>query len=96
MTSTKHENIAKKLARIKGTVYHSDKGVDLRTRSQAIEVEVFPNCFGGAKRQLAGSTRSPYLAVPKNLVSQAVRFVNGTRFGVMSETGKIYKRGIGR
>lgn len=36
----KHDRIAKEIAEKKRTVYHSDKGVDIRTSTQAIEVEV--------------------------------------------------------
>lgn len=93
MESRKHKQIANKIARIKGSDYHSDKGVDVRTASQAIEIEVDPAAFGHAKKQLAGSTRTPYLAVPKPLVKEALEATSGTRFGVMDENAKIYKRG---
>jgi hypothetical protein len=91
--SKKHKALAERLARIKKTKYHGDKGVDIRTKNQVIEIEVDPNAFGEAKRQLAGSTKTPYLAVPSSLINKAKEVMKGTRFGVMGPTGKIYKRG---
>lgn len=96
MESKLHKQIANHLASLKNTEYHSDKGVDIRTNTQAIEVEVDINTFGQASRQLAGTTKTPYLAVPKTLVKPAIEYMEGKRFGVMDQSGKIYKRGIGR
>ena len=93
MESRKHKEIAIAIARLKGTEYHSDKGVDVRTNKQAIEVEVDKNSFGIAKQQLAGSTKVPYIAVPNKLVKEAVEYTDGTRFGVMNERARIIKRG---
>lgn len=96
MESRQHKQIANKIAQIKGSEYHSDKGVDVRTNTQAIEIEVDPNAFGHAKQQLAGSTRAPYIAVPNKLVGKALEVTKGTRFGVMNERAKIYKTGRGK
>ena len=93
MESRKHKEIATAIARLKGTEYHSDKGVDIRTNKQAIEVEVDKNSLGIAKQQLAGSTRVPYIAVPNKLIKNAVEATEGTRFGVMNERAKIIKTG---
>jgi len=93
MESRKHKEIAIAIARIKGADYYSDKGVDIRTNKQAIEVEVDKNSLGLAKQQLAGTTRVPYIAVPNNLVKNAVEAAKGTRFGVMNERARIIKRG---
>lgn len=94
MESRQHKQIANKIAKIKGSEYHSDKGVDVRTATQAIEIEVDLKAFGHAKKQLAGSTRVPYLAVPKSLVKEALEATSGTRFGVMDENGNVVKRGV--
>ncbi|OGM76196.1 hypothetical protein A2188_00300 [Candidatus Woesebacteria bacterium RIFOXYA1_FULL_43_9] len=93
MESRKHKQIANKIARIKGAEYHSDRGVDIRTDNQAIEIEIDPKAFGHAKQQLAGSTRTPYLAVPRPLVNEALNATRGTRFGVMDDNAKIIKSG---
>lgn len=93
MESRKHKKFAEKLARIKGTEYHGDKGVDIRAVEQAIEVEVKPDALGQAKKQLAGTTKIPYIAVPPEIRNVAIKATEGTRFGVMGPTGKIFKRG---
>lgn len=96
MESRQHKIIANAIAQIKGTEYHSDKGVDIRTKTQAIEVEIDEKMFGQAKRQLAGSTRASYIAVPNPLVKKALEVVKGTRFGVMNERARIIKLGHGK
>jgi hypothetical protein len=40
MGLTKHDRIAKQIAAKNDTEYYADKGVDIRTPRQAIEVEV--------------------------------------------------------
>lgn len=92
MGVTKHDRIAKEIANRKDTEYHADKGVDIRTSNQAIEVEVDPATFKEGLRQLRGSTKSRYLAVPNELVEDAIDYTEGTGVGVMNEHGKIKKR----
>lgn len=93
MSNTIHDKIANSLARKFGTEYHSDKGVDLRTATRAIEVESHKEALSHAKQQLAGTTKTPYIAVPKTIVKDALEATKGSRFGVMSETGRVIKRG---
>jgi hypothetical protein len=92
MGITKHDRIAKEIADKKGTVYHGDKGVDIRTSTQAIEVEVDAGKLKEGVRQLQGSTKSRYLAVPNELVKEAIDYTKGTGVGVMNEHGRIRKR----
>lgn len=92
MGVTKHDRIAQEIAEKKGTEYHSDKGVDIRTPTQAIEVEVDPGKFNEGLQQLRGSTKSRYLAVPNELVQDAIEYTEGTGVGVMNEHGRIKKR----
>ena len=92
MGVTKHDRIANEIADKKGTVYHSDKGVDIRTPSQAIEVEVDAGKLKEGVRQLQGSTKARYLAVPNALVGEAIEYTDGTGVGVMNEHGRIKKR----
>ncbi len=93
MTNTLHDKIANNLARKFGTEYHSDKGVDIRTPTKAVEVESREEAFGEAKQQLAGTTKVPYIAVPPRLKDKALEYFDGSRIGVMSPTGHIVKRG---
>jgi len=92
MGLTKHDRIAKEIAAKKDTEYHSDKGVDVRTSTQAIEVEVDAGTFKEGLRQLRGTGKARYLAVPNELVKEAVEYTQGTGVGVMNEHGKIKKR----
>jgi hypothetical protein len=96
MEGKKHKEIAEKIAKIKKSKYHSDKGVDIRTPTQAIEVEVNKATLNNAKKQLEGSTKIPYIAVPKRLIKYALETTKGTRFGVMDENANIIKRGRSR
>ena len=92
MGITKHDRIAKEIAEKKGVEYNSDKGVDIRTSTQAIEVEVDANKLKEGVRQLQGSSKARYLAVPNEIVKEAIDYTTGTGVGVMNEHGRIKKR----
>lgn len=92
MGLTKHDRIAREIAEKKNTEYHADKGVDIRTSTQAIEVEVDAATLKEGVRQLRGSSKARYLAVPNELVSEAIEYTEGTGVGVMNEHGRIKKR----
>lgn len=92
MGVTKHDRIAKEIADKKDTEYHSDRGVDVRTSTQAIEVEVDPAKFKEGVQQLRGTDKARYLAVPNELVKEAIGYTEGTGVGVMNEHGRIKKR----
>jgi hypothetical protein len=92
MGITKHDQIAKTIANKKGTEYHTDKGVDIRTSTQAIEVEVDTGKFKEGVRQLHGTDKARYLAVPNKLVKEAIEYTQDTGVGVMNESGTIKKR----
>ncbi len=92
MGLTKHDRIAKEIAAKKGVEYNSDKGVDIRTSRQAIEVEVDANKLKEGVRQLQGSTKARYIAVPNELVKDAIEYTTGTGVGVMNEHARIKKR----
>lgn len=92
MGLTKHDRIAKRIAEKKVAAYNSDKGVDIRTPTQAIEVEVDSNKFKEGVRQLQGTPKARYLAVPNDLVKEAIDYTTGTGVGVMNECGRIKKR----
>jgi len=92
MGLTKHDRIAREIADKKDTEYHSHKGVDIRTPTQAIEVEVDSATFKEGVRQLQGTNKARYLAVPNELVKDAIDYTQGTGVGVMNAHGKIKKR----
>jgi hypothetical protein len=92
MGVTKHDRIAKEIAERRGTEYHPDRGVDIRTSTQVIEVEVDPGTFKKGVQQLQGTDKARYLAVPNELVRDAIEYTEGTGVGVMNEHGRIKKR----
>jgi hypothetical protein len=92
MGITKHDKIAKEIAEKKGAEYHSDKGIDIKTPTQAIEVEVDSEKFKEGVRQLQGTNKARYLAVPNELVKEAKEYTQGKSVGIMNEHGKIRKR----
>lgn len=87
MGLTKHDRIAQQIADKKGTEYHADKGVDIQTPTQVIEVEVDAGTFREGVQQLRGSIKARYLAVPNELVNEAIDYTQGTGVGVMNERG---------
>ena len=93
MGLTKHDKIAKEIAEKKGVEYNSDEGIDIKTPTQAIEVEVDLGKLKEGVRQLQGTNKIRYLAVPNELVKEALEYTKDTRVGVMNEHGKIRKRG---
>jgi len=93
MGITKHDKIAKEIAEKKGIDYHSDKGIDIKTPTQAIEVEVDSGKLKEGVRQLQGTNKIRYLAVPNELVKDAIEYTKDSGVGVMNEHGKIKKRG---
>jgi hypothetical protein len=92
MGVTKHDRIAKEIAEKKGTEYHPEKGIDVRTSTQVIEVEVDAGKLKEGVQQLQGSKKARYLAVPNELVREAITYTEGTGVGVMNEHGRIRKR----
>lgn len=73
-------------------MYHAHKGVAIRTPTQAVEVEVDAGKLKEGVRQLQGSSKARYLAVPNELVEEAIEYTSGTRVGVMNKHGRIRKR----
>ncbi len=95
MGVTKHDAIAQKIAKNKGVEYNKGKGPDVITPTQAIEVATSKNDLNDSTRQLQGYKKARYLAVPKELIKEAIDKVQGTSIGVMGPTGTIIKRAGG-
>lgn len=91
MGLTKHDRIAREIAVKKGTEYHENKGVDIRTPNQVIEVEVKAADLKTGIEQVKRSTKARYIAVPNDLVKEAKEATEGTGIGVMNEHGTIKK-----
>ena len=91
MTS-KHDQIANKLANKFGTEYKSDKGIDLVLPNRVIEIETKKAGIQQGIKQVEKSDKARYLAVNKINISNALFATKGTGIGVISETGRIVKR----
>jgi len=89
---SKHDEIAKKLAKKFKTEYKSDKGIDLVTRNKVIEVETKKSSLFQGIKQVAKSQKARYLAVNRININNALEATKGTGIGVMSETGRIIKK----
>lgn len=89
---SKHDEIARKIARKYKTDYHSAKGVDVRPPGKAIEVETDLSTISDGIRQLQGHKDSRYLAVPKKIAPEVVDRVKNTKIGVMDQNGNILRR----
>lgn len=89
---SKHDDIARKLARKFNTDYNPSKGVDVRPPGKAIEVEIKLNTISDGVRQLQGYKDPRYLAVPKNIAPKVIDRVKNTKIGVMDQNGNILRR----
>lgn len=89
---TKHDEIAKKLAKKFGTDYKANKGIDIVLPERVIEVETKKAGIQQGIKQVARSSKARYLAVNKPNVNNALAATQGTGIGVMGETGRIIKR----
>jgi len=89
---SKHDEVANKLAKKFNTEYKSNKGIDLVTLKQVIEVETKKAGINQGIKQVEKSSKARYLAVNKINISNALKATQGTGIGVMNERGKIIKR----
>lgn len=93
MESKKHQRLANQLAVKLKAKYNPDKGVDIKTRDAAIEVEVKKETLDHGISQLKRSRKpKKYLAVPAELTHEAIKKTKDTGIGVMNQSGKIMKR----
>jgi len=89
---SKHDEIAKKLAKKFNTEYKSDKGINLVAKDKVIEVETKKSSLPQGIKQVVKSPKPRYLAVNKINIKNALGATEGTGVGVMSETGRIIKK----
>lgn len=89
---SKHDEIAKKLAKKFGTDYKAHKGIDLVLPNRVIEVETKKSGIDQGKKQVEKSSKARYLAVNKININNALEATKNTGIGVMSETGRIIKK----
>ncbi len=89
--SKAHVAVANRLASQFGTTYNRGAGVDVQTRSVAIEVET-EETVGEAGRQLQGHRKPAYVAgTSQAATAAALKCYEGTTIGVMDPNGRILK-----
>ncbi|MHC4442689.1 MAG: hypothetical protein ACYTF1_03120 [Planctomycetota bacterium] len=89
---SKHDTVAKQIAKKKGTTYNQGKGPDVKTNSQVIEVETV-NSVNEAPSQLRGYRKTSYIAgTDTEATKKALEVAEGTTLGVMNSKGKVIKR----
>ena len=91
MPDTKHDRIAKRLARKLGAEYNPVKGPDIITGGEVDEVEIDKGKLKEGMGQMRGYRKRRYLVVPNSLVPDAKEATKRTKIGVRDERGKIRK-----
>jgi len=81
MPESKHDRIAKLLAKKLKTEYNPTIGPDIVTPREVDEVEVNKGKLKEGIRQLRGFRKRRYLAVPEDLVEDAKRLQKALRLG---------------
>ena len=95
MAFSKYEKIGWAIARRKGAEFNKGRGPDIETRTQAIKVSTNMRELNNSSTHLRGLKKSRYVAVPSDMVRNALEHFAGTKIGVMTQTGKIKKRAGG-
>ena len=92
MADSKHDKVAKQIAKKQNTSYNPGQGPDVQNSRRAIEVET-KNSVGDAARQLAGYKKPVYIAgADAETTKKALQQYKDTTIGVMNSKGKILKR----
>jgi len=92
MGLSKHDEIAKRIAKKEGTEYNKGKGPDIKTSQRVIEVATHEGDLRESVKQVQGFQKPRYLATTPKLKSKALEITDGTKIGVMGPTGHIVKR----
>lgn len=91
MTPKSHDAIAEELAKALKTTYNRGKGVDIKKRGIAAEVEPTPETFTDGIIQLRPYKGRRYLATDNKYIDEAVQRVKKTKIGVIKSNGTIVK-----
>ena len=91
MTPKSHDQIAEELAKALKTIYNRGKGVDIKKRGIAAEVEPTPETFTDGIRQLRPYKGRRYLVTDPSYIDEAVQRVKTTKIGVRKPNGTIIK-----
>src|SRR5579863_764587 len=92
MGITKHDRIAQEIARKKHTVYHPDKGVDVPTSTQVIEVDLDAGKLKEGVRFVEEEASDPRRKariricwLPKSLISPNRIYYQGQEYSFLCE-----------
>ena len=96
MAGSKHDKVARQIAKKQNTTYNQGQGPDVKTSQRAIEVETM-RTVGDAARQLAGHQKPVYVAgADAEATKKALQHYDNTTIGVMNSKGQILKRSTRR
>ena len=92
MAESKHDKVARQIAKNQNTSYNKGQGPDVKNSRRAIEVET-TRTVGDAARQLAGHQKPVYVAgADAEATKKALQHYDNTTIGVMNSKGQILKR----
>lgn len=91
MSPKSHDHIAEELAKALKTTYNRGKGVDIKKRGIAVEIEPTPETFTDGIRQLRPYKGRRYLGTDISYIDKAVQRVKNTKIGVIKPNGTIVK-----
>jgi len=91
MSPKSHDEIAEELAKALKTTYNRGKGVDIKKKGIATEVEPTPETFTDGIRQLRPYKGRRYLVTDPSYIDQAVQRVKNIKIGVMKPDGTKVK-----
>jgi len=96
MGLSKHDKIAKNLAKEYRTEYNKGEGPDIKVKNRIIEVATHESDLHSSLKQLNHYQKPKYIATTPDLVQKAKEITEGTGIGVMGPTGTIRKKAGGK
>lgn len=96
MGQSKHDKIAKNLAKQHKAEYNEGPGPDVKSKDRIIEVATHESDLYASLDQLKGYQKPKYIATSSDLVKKAKGITKGTGIGVMGPIGTIRKKAGGK
>lgn len=96
MGQSKHDRIAKNLAKKYKTEYNEGPGPDIKAKNRIIEVVTNESDLYSSLDQVNRYQKLRYIATTPDLVKKAKEVTEGTGIGVMGSTGIIRKKASGK
>ena len=86
-----HDQAARKVAKILGGRYRSNKSPDVKGPRGRAEVKSVAEEVSEAMRQLGGGSGSAYIVLPKSEHPKALKQLKGRKTGLMDYLGNVTK-----